>query len=249
MSKDSCGGDADSFRFIWVVCCFAVAAARLGVWAVQNAAKSRGKKTGQETGQGQAAQRRAAQGRDLLWLCAALGMTAAADYYMVLYRENIRGLYCFLAVQLLYFVRLGRGSRALIGQLLVGGGAAALLRLAGVRLGPEGTLGVLYFTLFAGNIVWEIAGRGGRDRVFLAGLVLFILCDIHVGVMNLGYFVKLPDLYWQWIRPYSQRALWFFYLPSQALLAVSSCYDDNNKFLNQQKGGRYDIHGNAESGS
>lgn len=214
---------SDRFRFAWVVCCFAIAALRLGIWL----AGRLGLSAKQKAMAGPANE--AAQGRDLISLCSALAMTVAADRSMVLHRENIRGLYCFLAVQLLYFVRLGRGVRALAIQILAAAIVLAIFSLTGISLGKEGALGLLYFTLFAGNILWEVLGRGGRDRLFLTGMVLFILCDIHVGIMNLGDFLCLPDIYWKWIRPYSQRALWFFYLPSQALIAMSSCIVQKEK--------------------
>lgn len=194
----------DILKFAWVACCFAVTFFRLTVACLRQ-------------------DRSAAVCRDRVLLCLAMGFTTAADFCMVIQRKDITGLYCFLAVQLLYFVRLRRRGRELIWQA-----AAALclclgLGMAGVSLGWEGVLGVCYFTLFIGNLTVAFSCLRGRERLFAWGLFLFILCDIHVGLMNLGQFLTLPPVYERRVVPYCERILWLFYLPSQVLISVSSC--------------------------
>ena len=221
--------ESDGFRFIWVVCCCGEAFLRLGTCLLSGFSGRFLPLARIRT----ASIDRAAERRDLILLCLALSMTVIADYNMVLHRNNIQGLYCFLAVQLLYFIRMGRGLRALAAQILAAGGLIAAVLLRDIAPGKIGVLAILYFTLFAGNLFWEIFGRRGRDRVFLAGLALFFLCDIHVGLMNLGAFVELPGVYWRLVQPYSQRALWFFYLPSQALISMSSCHVHDGRHVCQ----------------
>lgn len=162
---------------------------------------------------------------DRLLLALALLLTAAADYFMVLMRQNTEGLCCFLAVQLFYFVRLRRPWRF----LAVSGAAAACLVLLcpgfGITPGTEGGLAILYMILFAGNL-WSSRQlkRGRGERLFVWGLLLFFLCDLNVGVMNLGEYLRLPVFYRKWIRPFCSGILWLFYLPSQVLLSFSDCY-------------------------
>ena len=162
---------------------------------------------------------------DRLLLALALLLTAAADFFMVLMRQNTEGLCCFLAVQLFYFVRLQRPWRL----LAVSGAAAACLVLLcrgfGVALGAEGGMAILYIVLFSGNLCsLRQLNRGRGERFFALGLLLFFLCDLNVGVMNLGEYLRLPVFYWQRVRPFCSGILWLFYLPSQVLLSFSDCY-------------------------
>ncbi len=153
---------------------------------------------------------------DLRLLILGLFMTSLADFAMVICGKNIEGLYCFLAVQLLYFLRLGRGHRKAAAWL----GACSIA--GAVSQEPEAVLGLCYFALFTGNLraAWK---RRREEPLFAWGLLLFWLCDLHVGILNMGRFAELPDLYWQTLHPYSQTALWVFYLPSQVLISLSSC--------------------------
>lgn len=208
----------DWFKFTWVVCCLLSASIRL-VWAKEK--------------------RQAVS--DIRLLVMGQGMTVAADLAMVICGENMWGLYCFLAVQLFYFLRLGhsRGTaKALLVVLLLLGLTAELpywlmARTENSRyemgiavwqrwLGREGLLGLCYFALFTGNL-WYAWRKRQAMPLFVGGLFLFWLCDLHVGIMNLGRFLELPVVYWRWIQPYSQIALWIFYLPSQVLISFSSC--------------------------
>lgn len=196
-------------KFAWVVLCLLTAVVRLIFCRIRY---------------GKTAAEDRAELTDRILLCLGLFMTVAADYCMVIRNENVRGLYCFLAVQLLCFLRLGRGGRELAIQSAMALAVLLCCAAAGISLGEEGGLGIIYITLFAGNLLF--AGRQYRIRknpCLFWGLLLFFLCDLHVGIMNLGDYVKLPAFYDQWVRPYSQKALWLFYLPSQLLISFSSC--------------------------
>lgn len=175
---------------------------------------------------------------DLWLLVLGLCMTAAADFAMVICGRDIEGLYCFWAVQLFYFWRLGRGRRQAalwIGMLCILAACLFLFGQGGIpgacryetegltrETAAEAVLGLGYFFLFTGNLLfaWK---RRREAPLFAWGLLLFWLCDLHVGILNLGRFVELPIWYGQWIQPYSKTALWVCYLPSQVLISLSSC--------------------------
>ncbi len=203
-------GTGEWFAFGWVAVCALTAVLRLlDAWRQKNPALP-----------------------DRLLAALALILTAAADFFMVLMRQNIEGLCCFLAVQLFYFVRLGRRLRSLV----TAGAAAAVIAASclrlGVTLGAEGGLAVGYIVLFAGNLRSSLRlGGGRRERFFAWGLFLFFLCDLNVGAMNLGDYLRLPDFYWQQIRPFCSGILWIFYLPSQILISFSEC----NRIIERKK--------------
>jgi hypothetical protein len=57
-------------------------------------------------------------------------------------------------------------------------------------------------------------------RYFTAGMVLFLLCDINVGLFNLSDFLTVTSTY-EIIYELSAVLMWTFYAPSQVLLALS----------------------------
>ena len=159
----------------------------------------------------------ALRGGDRLVL-PALALTALADLFLlVLNRHYGVGVTFFLAVQTLYLIRLRRAGadsalwlRTALPLLL----ALAVYRLA--LLSPLNLLVCLYFSQLLANacLAWTVRGR--RWRAFALGLTLFVGCDVCVGIFNLPGL--LPDALYQ----FSRIGMWLFYLPSQALIALSA---------------------------
>ena len=148
------------------------------------------------------------------------------------------GILFFIGVQVCYFLRLRRtlrgylrprGNQMEAAFLLCAAavwfaviGCAVLLRLT---LSAETVLAALYIVLFAFNLglaIYEAFRFQKESGIwFAAGLLLFFLCDIHVGLCNLS--PALPDVgaaawYTGQVAP---LAMWFFYLPGQVLLVGS----------------------------
>ncbi|MCI9368383.1 MAG: hypothetical protein HFF19_08940 [Oscillospiraceae bacterium] len=147
----------------------------------------------------------------------ALALTAGADWFLLVRGDHYAvGVALFLCVQTVYLLRLRR----------LGAGAAYPLR-AGLALGaglglyllniasPLNLLAGLYFSQLLSNTVlaWTVHGRPGR--LFAAGLTLFVGCDVCVGLFNLH--PANPLLYFS-----TGVGMWAFYLPSQALVALSA---------------------------
>jgi hypothetical protein len=53
------------------------------------------------------------------------------------------------------------------------------------------------------------------------GMILFLLCDICVALSNLSELLPLTGYYFRKVQHISSMLIWFFYLPSQLLLALS----------------------------
>lgn len=147
----------------------------------------------------------------------ALALTAGADWFLLVRNDHYAaGVALFLCVQTAYYLRLrrmGAGSGRLLRSALALGAGVGLYALE--LASPVNLLAGLYFSQLLSNAVlaWAVKGRPGR--LFAVGLTLFVGCDVCVGLFN-----ALPaaaPLY-----PAVSVGMWFFYLPSQVLTALSA---------------------------
>ena len=147
----------------------------------------------------------------------ALAPTAGADWFLLVRNDHYAvGIALFLCVQTAYYLRLRRmgadSGWPLRSALALGAGLGLYaLELAS----PVNLLAGLYFSQLVSNTVlaWTVKGR--PRRLFAVGLTLFVGCDLCVGLFN-----ALPaaaPLY-----PAVSVGMWFFYLPSQTLIALSA---------------------------
>lgn len=160
-------------------------------------------------------------------VAATLTLTVGADVFLLLLdrglSDRLLGVGLFLAVQLLYALRLYRlredwVCRWGLGLRLAALGAALLLALlpipgevlpAGVSL-PLTALTLLYFANLCVNTLEAFAGRfPAPSGLFAPGLALFVGCDVCVGAWNLG------------LGGFARVGMWLFYLPSQVLIVLS----------------------------
>ena len=158
--------------------------------------------------------------RDGKTVAAALALTAAADVFLLLLDRNYAvGILLFLCVQALYTVRLCALGRAnltlhLTARAMLAGFAAFF---ACARLGRIEMLAAAYIVWFFMNLAHSTAlaaqMRKKRTLRFAAGLALFFLCDLCVGVHNLPTNA---------LSAFADIAMWAFYLPGQVLIVLST---------------------------
>ena len=146
----------------------------------------------------------------------ALGFTLAADTFLLLLdRWYIAGLACFCAAQAFYLARILRrngGHSLWIIRLVLLAAVLAALWYFGQFI-VLNVLCALYFTTFLLTAIQSLPLRGAG--CLKLGLLLYLLCDICVGVCN------SPAWFGAAARHYASLGMWLFYLPGQALLAVS----------------------------
>lgn len=153
-------------------------------------------------------------------VAAALVLTAAADVFLLVLDAHYGiGVALFLSVQALYTIRLCRlsGSKStlhLTARVLLAGFAAWM---GSTRLGSLEALAAGYITWFFLNLAQSAAlavqTKNRRHARFAAGLALFFLCDLCVGVHNLPQNA---------LSGFADVAMWAFYLPGQVLIALST---------------------------
>lgn len=147
----------------------------------------------------------------------ALALTAGADWFLLVRNDHYAlGVALFLCVQTVYYLRLRRAGAdsawPLRSALALGAGLGVYaLRMAS----PVNLLAALYFSQLVSNtlLAWKVKGK--RWFRFALGLTLFVGCDVCVGLFN-----ALPPDSPQYFAV--SIGMWLFYLPSQALIALSA---------------------------
>lgn len=90
----------------------------------------------------------------------------------------------------------------------------ALLAVLG-RLTGENLLALIYFSNFLCNVALAVRLPRGWGRQFALGLVLFLCCDVCVGVF------QSPGLLPPALERFASLGMWLFYLPGQVLIVLS----------------------------
>ena len=156
---------------------------------------------------------------DNLLLALAFALTLVSDWFLLVQGEHYEvGVTTFIGAQLCHFARIERTKIWLIcsaaARVLLSVVAIIVLAAFG-ELNALYALVAIYFVQLVGNfvesVVWAVLAKDKRTRtqaiVLSVGFLLFIGCDISVGLANL-YGV-------------AGECEWLFYTPSQVLIALS----------------------------
>lgn len=171
--------------------------------------------------------------KENITVLAALIFTTCADYVMVILNTNYPlSLAFFSAAQLCYYARIlciraDKKYFAVSGPVRAGICAAGVIAAALVV--PDGTLTAALAVFYFLNLLLNFAEaaclckRAGRYIVFATGLLLFIGCDVCVGLNAADIVgIRIPS---DW-RFAINIIIWLFYVPSQTLIALSAAMRD-----------------------
>ncbi len=142
----------------------------------------------------------------------AFVFTLLADWFLLIRNSQyLYGVLFFVAVQLIYaHILVRRGCRSLLPcrlcLLVLSQGALFLLK----RYDLLNAITLFYFSLLLGNLFSSLTNK--KLRIMSAGFLLFVCCDICVGLFNLLERGPAYDAV--------SLLMWIFYLPSQVLLAI-----------------------------
>lgn len=167
-------------------------------------------------------------------MVAALAFTLVSDYFLVVCHppRQLFAMISFLIVQLLYALHLHHktSSRPLlvlrIGLLLVI--EIVALIVLGKNSDALALVSVAYYANLAVNLIAACLPQG-RDPRLPVAFLLFLLCDTVIGLQVAGEgYLAIPEqslLYRILFMDFNLS--WFFYLPSQVLLALSAAHPKN----------------------
>ena len=180
---------------------------------------------------------------DIRFLQMGLFFTLISDLFILILDYYLYGVLVFILVQQLYSFRLillhyGKRDQSeritmYVKRIMIQVGLAAMtylaLYFAGVNLDSLLITSVFYFISILFNTIAavQLAIKNHRlksDLLYAAGMLLFLLCDINVGLFNLTGFINLPEEIYSVIYSYSSILMWTFYAPSQVLVALSVSY-------------------------
>ena len=182
----------------------------------------------------------------------ALFFTAISDLFILILDYYFFGVLTFILAQELYSLRLViLSNKAKIGKTPVGQGrklglaflkrillqltvslaVCLLLGLAGVYLEGLLVISVFYFICIVTNVISAFTLVRHRPEnkgnlIYAIGMLLFMLCDINVGIFNLSGFISVSREVYALLYSISSILMWTFYAPAQVLIAISSRYED-----------------------
>ena len=166
-----------------------------------------------------------------LFIPLALVSTLISDYFLLINTDIdlfIPGLATFIITQLIYFLLISYNRRKrnefspnIILRILI---SVILIFVASIFVKIDGlvSLALIYFTQLLINFCYSacLIKEDKKYLIFVSGLLIFIACDINVGLNNVhiidGIDYKIVNY-----------LMWLFYLPSQVLLACSNLVFDN----------------------
>jgi len=178
-------------------------------------------------------------------LILGLGFTLIADYFLLLLGYNFEyGIVAFIIVQQIYgfmldyrlqqssslanlsFILSSNFPKRLLLQFSITFFITLLLNYLDANIELAVILSTFYFISILMNTsrAIKVSMEYKEDKssaLFALAMILFILCDINVGFFNLSTYLDLSAAVAIPIIKISSLLMWFFYAPSQALIALS----------------------------
>lgn len=172
------------------------------------------------------------------YLFTQLGLigTMGADFFLVLlpHQERLPGMIFFSFVQIFYFLRLytadtnatRRKVNLILRIVLSVAIVAVTLLVLGPGADPVAVISMFYYVNLLLNVVFAFLDFENTG-VFALGLLCFIISDTVIGFRNLDIYIGsqpiVEDVVEQ-IKRSKIDLIYGFYLPSQALIALSPAY-------------------------
>jgi len=160
---------------------------------------------------------------------AGLACTLIADFFLVILssEQRLTGMIFFLFVQIFYAIKLHLDSKnkvillvRLISSLAIALSAFVILKDKADALS---VISAVYYVNLLVNII-ESFICFKAEKLFAVGLVFFVLCDTVIGLQAAaGSYLPISEESLIYKIIFMDFFLsWFFYLPSQVLIAMST---------------------------
>lgn len=144
----------------------------------------------------------------------AFGLTLISDFFLLLLdRYYTAGVCFFVLVQMTYLYYLYRERcRPYLVPRVVLFVVGMILLLVNRQTDPLNIVTLFYFVNLLGNTLSSFSNP--KLKMMSLGFVLFICCDVCVGLHNLLPYGRLYEVV--------SFCMWLFYLPSQILICLGS---------------------------
>ena len=161
----------------------------------------------------------------------SLFFTLVSDYFLLINTDKnlyIFGVVIFIIVQLSYFIYIETLKKnktsfliSLIFRIILS--SILIIVLSIIRFDLLSIVSACYFVELLMNFITSLSliKINKCFLIFSIGLLLFIGCDISVGLTNL-------DLFEGHIKNLVSNLMWIFYLPSQVLISFSNYINFKN---------------------
>ena len=161
----------------------------------------------------------------------SLFFTLLSDYFLLINTDKnlyIFGVVIFIIVQLSYFIYIETLKKnktsfliSLIFRIILS--SILIIVLSIIRFDLLSIVSACYFVELLMNFITSLSliKINKFFLIFSIGLLLFIGCDISVGLTNL-------DLFEGHIKNLVSNLMWIFYLPSQVLISFSNYINFKN---------------------
>ncbi len=167
-----------------------------------------------------------------VYIIAGLFFTVVSDYFLLLTDYFAAGMLSFSVVQTIYCFYCSKNMKQYLIkegiQLCIIGGIFLVLFIGfPIEFDIVLVLSIYYFVHLVSNVLysWIRSKEGKERRLFAIGMTLFLLCDIHVAIFNAGSYLSFSSSRAsQTIYAIASVAMWFYYLPSQVLIAQAGRY-------------------------
>ncbi|MBQ7817629.1 MAG: hypothetical protein IJ388_02375 [Oscillospiraceae bacterium] len=163
------------------------------------------------------------------WIIGGLACTVGADFFLVVCSpiQQLWGMVFFLGAQSLYAAMLHRslpGKPFFIARIaLIAIAEAVTVAILRGNTDALAVISICYYVNLIFNIILAFV-QFKKYKLFAVGLVFFLLCDTVIGLqVAAGGYLPIPEgsaLHNFLFMPFNLS--WFFYLPSQILISLSS---------------------------
>lgn len=163
----------------------------------------------------------------------ALMFTVVADIFLVLIspRNQVVAMTSFAVVQMFYFVRILFETKSkkinivnvVVRLILIIAIEILTLIILKEKIDYLSMISMFYYVNLILNVVFAFINFK-KSPLLAFGLLFFLLCDTFVGLQcAVGTYFSMSQDLWLYKLIFADfNFVWFFYIPSQTLLAISS---------------------------
>ena len=169
--------------------------------------------------------------------------TVIADIFLVVISNRVQSIAMtsFSIVQILYFVQLLLNSDSKLQNklnIIIRGVLIIVVEIVAIIILKEkvdyvSLISMFYYVNLIMNMIFAFI-QVKKDCLFAIGLLLFLLCDTFVGfqmAFDIYIFISHNSFIYK-LFTFPFNFIWFFYLPSQTLIALSLL---KNKIIDKNK--------------